>query len=219
MRKIKFVNGEYYHIYNRGVDGRQIFIKKKDYLKFLRSLRDFNNQSYYEERAQIIRRYGFKELSSFLQRIEKVVEIVAFCLLPNHFHLILRQLTEKGISNFLHKLGTSFTNFFNKEYQRSGRLFQGPYKAIHIDSNEYLLWLSAYVNGNAEIHKIEKVENYEWSSYKIIFREKSDLISVKSEIIFKQFIPPKEYENFVKKVIEESRKRKDMKKYLLESLN
>jgi len=98
-------------------------------------------------------------------------------------------------------------------------LFQGPYKAIHIDNNEYLLWLSAYVNGNAEIHKIEKVENYEWSSYKIIFREKSDLISVKSEIIFKQFSSPKEYENFVKKVIEESRKRKEMRKYLLESLN
>jgi hypothetical protein len=70
--------------------------------------------------------------------VEKVVVIVCYCLLPNHFHLILKQLITNGIPNFLHKMGISFTNFINKKYGRSGSLFQGPYKAIHIDNNDYL---------------------------------------------------------------------------------
>lgn len=218
MRKVQFVNGEYYHIYNRGIEGREIFIDEEDYLKFLRSLKDFNNQSYYEERAQIVRKYGFKELSSFFEKTEKVIELVALCLLPNHFHLILRQLVKKGVPKYLHKLGTSFTNFFNKKYERSGRLFQGPYKAIYIDNNDYLLWLSGYVNGNSEIHKVEKAKNYRWSSYKIFLGEKPEIIPVKSEIVLKQFNSIKEYEDFVKVVIQESQKRKEMRKYLLEPI-
>ena len=228
MRKIQFVNDEYYHIYNRSVEKIPIFLDEEDYLKFKRGLKDFNNKSYYEERAAMVRKYGFKELSSFLEKVEKVVLIVCYCLIPNHFHLVLKQLIADGIPKFLHKMGTSFTNFINKKYGRSGSLFQGPYKAIHIDNNDYLLWLSGYVNGNAEIHGITDAESYQWSSYGNFLGVKEDELITDREIILRQFKElsslssltegSQEYKKFVKVVIEESRKRKDLEKYLLEKI-
>lgn len=221
MRKTQFINGEYYHIYNRGVDKRQIFLDEEDYLRFLRSLKDFNNKSYYEERSKIIKTYGFKELSSFLAKVEKVVEIICYCLVPNHFHLILKQLVGEGIPKILHKIGTSFTNFVNKKSGRSGSLFEGPYKAIHIDNNDYLLWLSGYVNGNIEIHGVAKAENYRWSSCSSFSGPTNNEIISNREIIlsrFNELEKYKEYENFVKIVIKESKERKDLEKYLLEEI-
>jgi len=233
MRKIQFINGEYYHIYNRVVEKLPLFQRSdEDFLKFKRSLKDFNNKSYYEERAAMVRKYGFKELSSFFEKVEKVVAIVSYCLLPNHFHLILKQLITGGIPKFLHKIGTSLTNFINKKYSRSGSLFEGTYKAIHIDNNDYLLWLSGYVNGNAEIHRIADAESYQWSSYGSFLGIKEDELITDKEVIVAQFSNLKikelsslmgkeagqEYKKFVKVVIEESRKRKDLEKYLLETL-
>jgi len=216
MRKVQFVNGEWYHIYNRGIDEREIFLDKEDYLKFLRGLKDFNNRSFYEERARIVNTHGFKELSSFLEKIEKVVDIALYSLIPNHHHFIVKQLTENGIPLLMHKLGTSYTNYFNKKYNRSGSLFQGPYKAIHIDNNDYLLWLSGYVNGNIEIHKLGEAETYLWSSFKNILKlEKSEILSG-TEIVLSQFKDIEDYKKFVKIVIEESRNRNDLKKYFLE---
>jgi len=216
MRKVKFVNGEYYHIYNRGVDKRAVFIDEKDYQKFLRNLKDFNNKSYYEQRESVIEEK--KELSSFLEGLEKVVEIIVYSLAPNHFHLILKQLTDNGISNFMHKIGTSSTNYFNKKYGRSGSLFQGPYKLIHIENNDYLLWLSGYVNGNIEIHRIDKAESYKWSSFQNFLGKEQNKILGDMGIILSQFKDQQDYKNFVNRVIEESKTRKEMEKYLLENL-
>lgn len=219
MRKIQFVNGEYYHVYNRSVEERQLFEIEGDYLRFLRGLKDFNNKSFYEERKKIIDSRGFKELSSFLTGQDKVVSVLSHSLIPNHYHFILKQIVDGGISKFMHKLGTSYTNFFNKKFGRSGSLFQGPFKAIHINTNEYLLWLFGYVNGNIEIHKIAEAETYKWSSYRYFLGlEKNEVLDDKN-IILSQFSTLEELKNFVKMVIEESRKRKDLEKYLLEKLD
>ena len=215
MRKIQFINGEYYHIYNRGIEGREILKNKEDYFKFFRGLKEFNNTSYYEQRLATFHQ---KELSSFLEGLERMVEIIAYSLNPNHFHLILKQLKENGIPNFMHKVGTSSTNYFNKKYNRSGSLFQGPYKAIHIDSNDYLLWLSGYVNGNIEIHQLDKAETYQWSSYKNFLGKEKDKILGDINIVFSQFDGPEDYKNFAEIVIQESRNKKEMQKYLLEEL-
>jgi len=220
MRKIQFVNEEWYHIYNRGVDKRLVFSERQDYLKFLRGLEDFNNKSHYEERAGMVRRGGLKELSSFLNEQEKIVEITCYCLNPNHFHLVLKQLIDRGITMMLHRLSTSYTNYFNDKYQRSGSLFQGPFKAVRVDTDQYLFWLSGYVNGNPEIHRVAKANNYEWSSYKDFLTIKSNnQILGNKDIILSQFgNSSRNYENFVNRVIEESRTRKEMEKYLLEKL-
>ena len=221
MRKIKFTNGEYYHIYNRAVADSLLFREDEDYKIFKRGLRDFNNKSYYEERAFVARK-DIKELSSFLEGLEKMVTINAYNLLPNHYHLILQQLTDDGISKFLHKIGHSYTNFINKKYNRPGRLFQGAYKAIHIDNDDYLLWLSAYINGNSQIHKIADVEDYPWTSYGYFLGERPDDLVASKDIILDHFSEAQgsnsvvEYKKFVKMVIEESRNKKDIDKYLIE---
>ncbi len=239
MRKIKFANNEYYHIYNREVDKRKIFCCEKDYLRFLINLRLFNNNSKKEERDFILRNKqnlnkelssGYPELSSlslnnllnknlifFLESTPKLVDIVCYCLNPNHYHFILKQLTNNSISKFMHKLDLGYTHYFNfnQKNNRSGSLFQGRFKAKHINKNEYLLWLSGYVNGNTEIHKIAKSENYKWCSYQDYLNKRNGTLCNK-EIILSQFKNTEEYQKYVDIVMKESNKRKDLKEHFIE---
>jgi REP element-mobilizing transposase RayT len=87
---------------------------------------------------------------------EKMVNIVAYCLNPNHFHFILEQLVEGGISEFMKRLGGGYSWYFNNKHKRSGSLFQGTFKDVHVDSNEYLLHVSAYVNLNDRVHQLDE---------------------------------------------------------------
>ena len=145
----------------------------------------------------------------------KLVEIICYCQNPNHYHLILKQLTENGITLFMRKMGTGYTNYFNKKHNRSGSLFQGKFKSVHINTNEYLLWLSGYVNGNAEIHKISEAKDYRWCSYQDFLGKRNGTLCNK-EIILSQFKNLAEYKKYVEMTIKESSKRKDMEKYFIE---
>ena len=219
MRKIKFVNNEYYHVFNRGVDKRNIFCHREDYYKFLKNLKDLNNSLYYSQRQRS--RFSSKkmeELSSFLGGREKLVDIVSYSLNPNHFHLIVRQVKDNGVPLFMHKTSTSHTNFFNKKYKRSGSLFETTYKAIHIDSNDYFLWLAGYVNGNVEIHNTGKADSYEWSSFQDLLMDRETDILGNKDIIVSQFANKEKFKKFVEKVVKESRTRKELEKYLLEEI-
>lgn len=240
MRKIDFDNGEYYHIYNRGVSKQNIFVDEKDYWKFFDCLRDLNNTTYYGERLNVLglskhskrelESSDFKQLNSFLKQKNNVVDLISYSFSPNHFHLILKQQADRGISNFMQKVGLSMTKFFNKKYGHSGHIFQGPFKAIHIDSNEYFLWLLGYVNGNVEIHGLDKTESYSWSSYRAMLKElgsfqRNELSSLSGlsvlsglDIVFSQFGSENEFKKFVQRVIIESRIKKEMEKYFLEDL-
>ncbi len=228
-------NGEYYHVYNRGSDKRIVFLDEEDFWKFFDCLRDLNNETYYEERLgalgisprsrKELNSLQFKELGNFIQRQEKLVEIISYSFGPNHFHLILMQLKDRGISIFMQRVGTSYTNYFNKKYKRSGVLFQGAFKKIHINNEKYLLWLLGYVNGNIEIHGVNKAGDYNWSSYRAICKEFHSLHSLSNlsvlsglDIIFSQFSSVEQFEEFVKMVIEESKINKQMKEYLLEDI-
>ena len=150
-RKIPFENNEFYHIYNRGVDKRNIFMDKKDISRFFDGLNEFNNEfpigSLYENSFQRKNSQLGSKASKF-----KLVDIVMYCINPNHFHLVLKQNMEKGIEKFMQKLGTGYTKYFNNKNSRSGSLFQDKFKSKHIDNNEYLLYLSAYVNLNDKVH-------------------------------------------------------------------
>ena len=107
--------------------------------------------------------YSREELQfgSLASKKKKLINFVAFCLNQNHYHFILEPLVDDGIQKFMHRLSTGYTNYFNEKYKRSGSLFQGTYKAIHANSNEYLLHLSVYVNLNYKVHKNL---NKEWRS-------------------------------------------------------
>jgi len=218
MRNIKFYNQEYYHIYNRGVDKRKIFMDENDYQRFLSNIKDFNNGSTDSQRDYIKRKgsklsFGYPKLSF---RSSKLVEFICYCLNPNHYHFMLKQLKDGGIEKFMHKLGTGYTKYFNQKYNRSGALFQGPYKAIEVKDNPGLLWLSAYINGNSEIHSIASAEDYPWSSYAYYLDKRKKDICMKKDVL-DQFKDIEEYRDFVQIVIQEVKaNKKERKKYILE---
>jgi len=214
MRNIKFSIKEYYHIYNRGVDKRDIFMDSEDVARFLVCMNIFNTT----DSVGSVYEHSRKELKfrSRAPKNKKLVHFIAFCLNQNHYHFILEPLVDNGIQKFMHKLSTGYTNYFNEKYKRSGALFQGKYKAIHIDSNEYLLHLSAYVNLNYKVHKnLNKkwMESLPISSF-MEYVEKSAKLFCAKEIILEQFDSLREYKSFCELVLPDILRRKEEEKEL-----
>ncbi len=147
MRKDPFIIGEYYHIYNRGTDKRIIFKDKYDLERFKKAMEKFN----------ILEPIGHikNDLDKSKKR-QRLVDFICYSLNPNHYHFILTPLLENGIEKFMHKLGCGYTRYFNEKYNRTGVLFQGRFKSVLIDSDEYLLYLSGYINLNNKIHFLVK---------------------------------------------------------------
>ncbi len=179
-RKVPFENGEYYHVFNRGVDKRIIFDDEEDYSYFMHILEVFNDIEPAENIRYFYRsRTSIENPKTANKERKPLVEIVSFCLMPNHFHIIIKQLVDGGISKFLQKLGTGFTHYFNKKNKRSGVLFQGKTKSSHIDEERYLNYLKMYIELNPlDIYDSgwkekgivdrkntkEFLENYKWKS-------------------------------------------------------
>lgn len=178
MEQVIFANDYIYHIYNRGVEKRDIFLKERDYLRFILNLYEFNdvapalNFGYQFNHAPIEVRLQYK-------RKKILVEILAFCLMPNHYHLLIRQKIDGGITTFMRKLGTGYTNYFNLKNARVGALFQGKFKAILIEKEKHLTHLPQYIHLNPldikvpewrtgkvkDVRKALKfLKNYRWSS-------------------------------------------------------
>ena len=220
MRKFEFQTGEFYHIYNRGVDKREVFLDKWDYVRFLRSMREFNRLEatggFY--RKFLASRFRGSTPNLGVEPLDKgkLADIIAYCLNPNHYHFLLKQMVDGGISEFLKRLSGGYTSYFNFKNNRSGYLFQGRYKAIHVKSDSYLLWLSGYINGNAEIHRIAKAENWIWGSYLDYTGKRRGMLCNKN-IILSQFETIEEYRDLVNIIIRESSQGKEeLKKYLPE---
>ncbi|MEK7515583.1 MAG: transposase [Patescibacteria group bacterium] len=155
MRKEPLVTEECYHIYNRGVDKRDIFNNLEDLERFKESMKQFNRTEgigSLELHRKLVRGLG----SHIEKDIEPIVSIVAFCINPNHFHFILKQLVDDGISNFLQKLQGGYTYYFNKKHERSGSLFQGTFKSKLIDDEDYFRKIFGYTNQNYLVHEIPK---------------------------------------------------------------
>ncbi len=145
----------YYHIYNRGVEKRLIFLDNQDYSVYLKYLKDYlsprdtptllNKLSYlpddYKAREKILRTIK-------LNNFAKNIKLLAYCLMPNHFHLLIYQSDAYDIDMFINSINTRYVMYFNKRYKRVGPLFQGAYKAVSIESDEQLLLLSAYIHTN-----------------------------------------------------------------------
>jgi len=171
--KTYIANG-FYHVYNRGVEKRNIFLDEQDYLVFLSYLKLYLspveetiknttnniNLDYEEKNSKIFR---LNELKNFLNRIK----LIAYCLMPNHFHLEVQQVGVKDLENFMRCLIIKYTMYFNKKYKRVGTLFQGRYKAVSIFGKERLIDLSLYIHRNPIelLAENQLLESYSWSSY------------------------------------------------------
>jgi REP element-mobilizing transposase RayT len=218
MRNIDFAVGEHYHIFNRGVDKRDIFSDRYDLERFFESMAAFNSiepigSIYENSRNQ-------DKFGNSVPKKQKLVNFICYCLNPNHYHFILKPLVENGVAKFMHKLGLGYTNYFNEKYKRSGSLFQGKYKAIHIDSNDYLLHLSAYVNLNNKIHqfgnRVPKLLQSSWKEYSEDGTGDNAEDFCKKDIILGQFGDKKEYVEFATEAAIFAKENKDMEKLLLE---
>jgi len=169
MRKEQFEEGQFYHIYNRGVDKRRVFLDDRDKTRFINTLYILNNFLNIPHRFDVV---DLKPLD-LLTPIKPFVDIVAGCIMPNHFHLMLSPRSKKGVSSFLHKVGTSYSMYFNIRRERTGRLFESVFKAKHIDRHEYANYLTQYIHlnparlfsGSLKTEEVlTKLANYQWST-------------------------------------------------------
>ena len=148
MRNLSFGVNEYFHIYNRGVDKRDVFMSSGDLKRFMALLFVSNRSKLQLSRLSRDNKQKYFQYLENIKEVEEWVDIVAYCLMPNHFHLVVREKVEGGVSSFVHKLTTSYSKNFNKKYERTGALFQGKFKAEHINNDAYFNYIFCYVNLN-----------------------------------------------------------------------
>ncbi len=189
MRKQSIITNEYYHIYNRGVDKRDIFSDKQDIKRFIESILEFNQIKVIISLANLRKtnQIGPKALS------EPLVSVVAYCLNPNHFHFVLKQLEDGGIAKFMQKLQGGYTSYFNIKNSRSGSLFQGTFKSQLMGNENYFNKIIGYVNKNYQIHSIPKEKGdlifasdyeYENNNFKIVSKAEGPNRAIKENSLF-----------------------------------
>ena len=145
IRKVSFAPGEYYHLYNRGNDKRKIFHDKQDYGYFMKLLYSSNSKDnfklHYLQRSK-----GFSPFD--LENNDQLVSIGAYVLMPNHFHILITQKTDSGISKFMQRLSTGYAMYYNQKYKRTGSLFEGKFKSEHLNTDRYLKYIFSYIHLN-----------------------------------------------------------------------
>lgn len=179
-RKVKFVEGDHYHLFSRGVEKRKIFLERRDYERFLALLYILNQEDNFHV-SNFLNKGQHNILDLYDQiRGKPLVSILAYSLMPNHIHLAVREIREGGISMFMMRILTAYSMYFNKKNERSGPLFVHPFRSEHIDNESYFLYIFSYIHLNC-IDLIEKdwkervvknkkkamefLENYRYSSY------------------------------------------------------
>jgi len=205
MPRALIAPGEHYHIFNRGVKKDDVFLEEADYVRmlflilFLQSDESMFNIGRYVKNFLRFKTFNIPENTIGNIAKNKSVELVEFILMPNHFHLLVREVKEGGISLYLQRVEIAYTKYFNTKYRKSGYLFQGPYQSVHIESNEQLLHLSAYIHKNiGEFKKWKDKEySYRWSSYQYYLGKNGWQGLLVPGIILGQFKTPEEYKNFV----------------------
>ncbi len=157
----RYESGAYYHVYNRGVDKCVIFREEKDYKTFLSFLK-----IYLTPQGESLKKPPSRILKNYFEEIE----LLCYCLMPNHFHILIKQNSERAIDHFLRSLSTKYVRYFNTRYKRIGPLFQGPYKAVNITSEYQFIYLSKYIHRNPLSlspykDSPRRLKEYSYSSY------------------------------------------------------
>ena len=206
MRKIQISLGEYYHIYNRGNNKQTVFYNNSDFARFLFLLLCLQSPFVFESMSRytklFVQSLALNMSEDVLGSIiaNRFVDLVCFTLMQNHFHLILREKKEGGISRYLHRILTAYTKYANIKYEKSGHVFQGTFQAVHIKDNEQLLYLSAYIHRNP--HKLarwqDREQQYPWSSYQDYCGVNRWGGLLQSDILTSQFTNDKDYLEYVK---------------------
>jgi len=200
LRKTSLINDECYHIYNRGVDKRTVFEDKQDFFQFIQML-DYFNQ---EKSLGGMEKYKYPKNLKQQNRILPLVEIVAYCLNGNHYHLILKQVADKGISKLMQKVGTGYAMYFNQKYKRTGALFGGKFKSKYVDADS-LNYVGVYVNLNDKVHKKKRGSTSllthvsSWNEY----MDKSKLKLCKKDYLLRDFKHKDAFKKYSEKTLKD----------------
>jgi putative transposase len=206
-RKFNFSVDEYYHIYSRGTDRREIFLDNNDRERFLKALYVYNS-------GKPIQFRNVKDLKyENISRTNPYTAIGSYCLMPNHFHLLLRETEEGGISAFMGKLLTSYSMYFNKKYKRTGGLFESTFRAEHVGNDNYLKYLFAYIHLNPvkliepewkekgianQTAAEEYLKKYRYSSYEdYMGTEREEGLILTKESFPEYFEQPRDFKDFI----------------------
>jgi len=196
-----FVNDYVYHIFNRGVDKRKIFLSPRDYRRFLIAA------EYYQYASRPLRLSHFLSLTAetqaaiilSLRDTPKQISILAYCLMPNHFHFLIVQHQDGAIRDFMSELANSYTRYFNTKHDRTGRLFSGVFRSVPITNDEQAIHTSRYIHLNpvvASLCTIDELPTYPWTSYNIYLEQRvTPLVSF--DTITTYLILPPDYQQFV----------------------
>jgi len=178
MKRLSFEVGGYYHVYNRGTESRIIFLDDCDFRRFIHYLNVLNWTKIIQ--PKMLKMVEGIDLADIVVPAgERLVELCTFCLMPNHYHLLLRELVPGGISRFLQRMGTAYTMLFNFRYERTGVLFQGKYKCKAVEDSEYLRWIIDYIHLNPKDlffsegqasgqQMVDFITDYPWSSVRAV---------------------------------------------------
>lgn len=209
-RKIPLVNGEIYHVFNRGIDRRPTFTTKRE---FQRAVQTLSFYKFYKQPLSLSKflRLNDKKQNKVLDLLlqnKNLIEIFCYCLMPNHFHFLLRQERDQGIAKFLSNLQNSYTRYFNISHERDGSLFLDQFKAVRIETKEQLIHVSRYIHLNPHtgyvVKTLEELENYPWSSFPDYLQENNKVVNI--DFILNLFGSIKEYKqkNYKKFVIDQA---------------
>ncbi len=205
-----YTEGGIYHIFNRGVEKRKIFMSSQDYRIFM-----YYIFVYTAPLPKVLTSYPNHPFRLQQKNLSNEVEILAYCLMPNHFHFLLKQNTKDGITKFMKQMTNAYTEYFNKKYKREGGLMQGKYKAAEVESDKILLHISRYIHLNPVVAGLcEKVNDYPWSSINEFVENKEILCHIKS--VLEQFSSSKKYESFVLDHLDYARELENIKHVLMD---
>ena len=198
MRKIVLSEGEYYHIFNRSIAGFKIFNNNFEYLRFIKLLEYYQ----YDNRPMRFSFYSDLSLKAQTQilnnknEMHKLVTLICYCIMPTHFHLLLKQNSKNGISRYIRLIEDSYSKYFNISHKRKGPLWESRFESVYIDTDEQLLHLTRYIHLNPTSAKlVDKPEKWNWSSYlEYLDCDNPNIICEYDDIIT---LTPKQYQEFV----------------------
>lgn len=215
------VTGQYYHIFNRGVNKQPIFQGVRDYKRALDVLEfySFNPKLRFSKFLLLSQ----EEKSNFRENLyklnDRLVDIICFCFMPNHFHLLINQLKDNGISKFMANLQNSFTRYFNTRHERIGPLLQGQFKAVLVEDDDQLLHVSRYIHLNPYsshvVKDLKSLEQYFWSSFPEYLEGAVTQICDK-DVILSQFKDKNDYKKFVFDQADYQRELEEIKHLVIE---
>ncbi len=222
-RKVVFANEELYHVFNRGVEKRPTFTNKRELDRGVQTI-DFYRFTDLPIRLSKFLTLPASDQSKLIQNLnsehEKLVEIICYCLMPNHFHLLLKQKKDRGISIFAANFANSYTKYFNAKNERVGPLFQGLFQAVHIGSDEQLMHVSRYIHLNpvsSFLIEPKELESYLWSSYpEYLGLPTKDIVEEK--IVLDLFASKEKYKQFVLDQVDYARKLEQIKHLTIEKV-